>query len=174
MNLITFKNLALLAWIALLFLTCQTVLALPNDREKKLELSANSADLNQQTHQGEYFGQVNLAQGTTHLTAFKAITQGNKKNKLVLAVAFGNAKEQAHYWTQTALDKPLLHAYADIIRYYPERHLIELTGNARVVQGENSFAGAKISYDTLQQHVTSKSDGKTRILIIIHPEKKNK
>lgn len=146
-------------------------LAMPDDREKIVELSADSADLNQQTHRGEYTGDVQFDQGTTHLRATKAITEGDQHNKLIFAVATGSDSEQAHYWTQTALDKPLLHAYADTIRYYPDRHLIELIGNARVIQGDNSFSAPKITYDTLKQHVLSKSDGKTRTVIIIHPGK---
>lgn len=155
----------------MLALTSNLSLAMPDDREKILELSADTADLNQQTHHGEYLGNVQLDQGTTHLRAAKAITEGDKQNKLVLAIANGNKKDQAHYWTQTAVDKPLLHAYANTIRYYPNHHLIELIGHARVIQGDNSFAAPKISYDTLQQHVISKSDGKTRTTIIIHPGK---
>lgn len=147
-------------------------LSMPDDREKVAELSADSADLNQYTHRGEYVGRVEFNQGTTHLRAAKAITEGNQQNKLTLAVAFGNKTDQAHYWTQTALDKPLLHAYADTIRYYPLSHLVELIGNARVIQGDNSFAGPKISYDTQKQHVISKGNPQNRTTIVIHPEKK--
>ncbi|WP_242604541.1 lipopolysaccharide transport periplasmic protein LptA [Legionella fairfieldensis] len=145
--------------------------AMPDDRKKIIELSADTVDLNQQIHHGEYVGNVQFDQGTTHLRAAQAITEGNQQNKLVLAVAKGSRKEQAHYWEQTAIDKPLVHAYADLIRYYPDRHLIELIGNARVVQGENSFSAPKISFDTLKKHVISTSDGKKRTLIIIHPGK---
>ncbi|WED43895.1 lipopolysaccharide transport periplasmic protein LptA [Legionella cardiaca] len=157
----------------LLILVNITSFAMPDDREKIAELAADSADLNQQTHRGEYVGRVEFNQGTTHLRAAKAITEGNQQNKLILAIALGDETEQAHYWTQTALNKPLLHAYADMIRYYPERHLVELIGNARITQGDNSFAGPKISYDTEKQHVISKGDTKNRTTIIIHPEKKS-
>lgn len=151
---------------------CHFVFALPEDREKRMELSADSADITQIAHHGEYIGHVELDQGSTHLRAAKAITEGDKRNKLVLAVAEGNKKEQAHCWTLTAVDKPPLHAYADIIRYLPEQHTIELIGNAKVIQGDNSFSAHKIIYDTVKQHVISKSDGKTRTTIIFHPEKK--
>jgi lipopolysaccharide export system protein LptA len=146
--------------------------ALPDDNKKVLELAADSADLNQQTHRGEYIGNVQLNQGTSHLRAAKAITEGNEQNKLVLAIAQGNQKQQAHYWTLLAADKPILHAYANTIRYYPFRHLIELIGNARLLQGENSFTAPKICFDTQKQQVISKREGNTRPTIIFHPEKK--
>ncbi|MFA5960409.1 MAG: lipopolysaccharide transport periplasmic protein LptA [Tatlockia sp.] len=156
----------------LLLLTGNAANALPEDREKPIELSADSADISQLAHHGEYVGNVSLDQGSMHLRAAKAITEGNKDNKLILAIAQGSEKQQAHCWTLTAVDKPPLHAYADTIRYLPEQHLVELIGKARVVQGNNSFSAPKISYDTLKQHVLSKSDGKARTTIIIHPEKK--
>ena len=146
------------------------ILALPEDQQQILELSANTADLNQETRHGEYIGAVELNQGTTHLRATKAITNTDAHNKLIVAIATGDSKNQVHYWTQTALDKPMMHAYADTINYYPERHLIELIGHARVEQGNNSFSAAKITYDTLKQHVLSEADTQNRTVIIFHPE----
>jgi lipopolysaccharide export system protein LptA len=153
--------------------TSQLALALPEDRKQMAHLSADKADLNQSSHRGEYIGNVEFDQGTTHLRALKAITEGDKQNKLTFAVAFGNKESPAHYWEKTAEDKPELHAYADIIRYYPDRHLIELLGNARVTQGEDSFTATKISYDTEKQHVIASGDTNSRTVIIIHPEKKS-
>lgn len=146
--------------------------ALSQDQEKVMHVMADSADLNQMEHKGVYKGNVELIQGTSNLQAAKAVTLGNKKNQLILAIANGTKEKQAHYWTITDPKKPPFHAYADTIRYYPMRHLIELIGNAHVEQGRNSFSAAKISYDTIQKHVLSQGAGSKRILIIYHPEKK--
>lgn len=157
----------------LLFFTFTTCFALQEDRTQIMQLSANAADLNQQTHQGVYSGAVQLDQGTTHVRCAEAITEGNEKNQLVKAIIKGDQNAQAHYWTDTALNKPPLHAYADIIYYYPERHLIELVGHATIEQGTDSFSAPKISYDTLHQHVLSETDKtKARTTIIFRPEKK--
>ncbi|ARB90841.1 lipopolysaccharide transport periplasmic protein LptA [Legionella longbeachae] len=157
-------------WFFLTF-ACSSY-ALSEDKEKVMHVMADSADLSQQQHKGIYTGNVELIQGTTNLRATKAITLGNEKNQLVVAIASGAPGQQAHYWTTTDPKKPPLHAYADTIRYYPLRHLIELIGNARVEQGNNSFSATKISYDTEKQHVLSQGDGSKRIMIIYHPEKK--
>jgi len=157
--------------LLLFALTTTSTLAMPLDKEELLLFHAQSADINQQTHHGLYVGDVQLDQGTTHLRAAEATTQGNATNQITKAIIKGNLDTQAHYWTLTAIDKPPLHAYADTICYYPVRHFIELIGHARVEQGDNSFAADKISYDTLSQHVVSKSDGKALTTIIIHPEK---
>lgn len=146
--------------------------ALPEDREQVMNLRADTADLNQETHRGVYVGDVQLEQGSTHVEAAEAVTEGDANNKLIRAVAKGDKKVQAHYWALTATDKPPLHAYADEIIYYPDRHLIELIGDARITQGDNSFSAPKISYDTERQHVITQRDGKLRTTIIIHPEKR--
>lgn len=145
--------------------------AMREDRNKTAKLSADSADLNQLTHRGEYLGNVQFDQGTTHLRASKAVTEGNAQNKLIFAAAYGSKAQQAHYWEKTSEEKPILHAWANEIRYYPERHLIELVGNARIIQGDDSFSAAEIRYDTEKQHVLANSQGKTRTMIIFHPGK---
>lgn len=146
--------------------------ALPTDKDQVMHVVADSADLSQQKHIGNYDGHVEFTQGSTNLHASHAITKGNEKNQLSLAIAIGNKGKQAHYWTATDPNKPPFHAYADTIKYYPLRHLIELIGHARIEQGQNSLSAAKISYDTIEQHVISQSDETTRTTIILYPEKK--
>lgn len=157
--------------MALVFIT--PAYALPEDKDEIIHLSADSADLNQQQHKGIYRGKVKFDQGTTHLRADFALTLGDANNKLEQAEARGNKEKQAHYWTKTAEDKPLLHAYADLIRYYPKKNRIELIGRASISQGLNSFSAPKISYDTLKKQVFSSKEGKERTTIIIYPEKKH-
>ncbi|MCX7117154.1 MAG: LPS export ABC transporter periplasmic protein LptC [Legionellales bacterium] len=115
--------------------------------------------------------EITLDQGSKHLRAARATTQFNLKNQLIKAVMEGNAKTQAHYWALNARNKPEVHAYADVISYYPERHLIELQGHALVQQGQDSFSGILISYNTLRRHVISKSDGTVRTKLIYHTGK---
>jgi len=155
-----------------LFLTLGLAHALPSDKEQIMHVTADSADLNQQKHKGTYTGNVVFVQGTTNLHASNAITEGNVQNQLTLAIAKGSNEKQAHYWTETGPNKPPFHAYADTIKYYPLKHIIELIGNAHIEQGPNSLSAAKIIYDTQEQHLVSQSDGKTRTVIILYPEKK--
>ena len=145
--------------------------SLPSDKSQKIEFNAGSADINNQKHLGVFLNNVILDQGTTHIRAAKAITQGNEKSKLVKAIIYGDLKNQAHYWTTTDINKPHVHAYADIIYYYPIDHKIKLIGNAKIIQGLDSFIADKISYDTLEQRVISQSDNMNRTTIIFHPGK---
>ncbi len=144
-------------------------LALPADRHEIMRFRADSADLNQTSHVGIYKGHVCLDQGTTHIRAALARTEGNEKNQLMRAIIQGNQTEQAHYWTLTASDKKPVHAFADTIYYYPNRPLIELIGHAKVLQGEDSFTAPTISYDTVHQHILSTSTSLAQTSIIFHP-----
>ena len=158
----------------MLFCFTTTVsLALSDDNMQLLQLKAGFADINQETHEGTYTQNVELDQGSTHLRADNALTKANQKNKLTEAIAYGGKNEPAHFWTTTDINKPPLHAYANIIRYFPDRHLVELDGGARVEQGKDSFSAPKISYDTLHKHVVSSSKGQGQTVIIIHPENKH-
>ncbi len=158
------------------FLLCvmHTAYSLPNDNQAVVEVRADSADINQETHKGIFINQVELDQGTTHLRANKATTEGNAKNQLIKATIFGDKIQQAHYWELVAEDKPVVHAYADIIDYFPEKHLIKLTGHARVEQGRNSFSAPIIVYDTLHHHVITEAKPGEKTVIIYHPEEKIK
>lgn len=142
--------------------------ALTQDKQATVYLSAGSASINQSTHTGMYTDHVAIDQGTTHLRADTAETKTNEKNQLIFALAKGNAHALAHVWTDTAIDKPPVHAYADVIRYYPIEHRVELIGHARVVQGDNAFKAPLIIYDTLTQHVVTKPEGRERTTIIFN------
>jgi len=156
--------------ILLTTLFCSTVVfSLESDQKKPLLLSANSAEFSNKTHKGIYIGKVQLDQGTTHLKAHEATTYANEKNQLTLAIAKGLKETQAHYWTITDEKKPPLHAFANTIKYYPGKHLIELIGNAKVTQGDDSYQAPIITYDTLNQHVVSKANKYGRTTIIVHP-----
>lgn len=169
---VNFFNYFLVICSSTLLFFANIAYALPDDKKQTMHVEADSADLNQQQHQGIYIGHVEFTQGTTNLHAAHAITKANEQNKLMLAIAKGNKESQAHYWTLSSEDKPPFHAYADTIKYYPLKHLIELTGHARVEQGTNSLAAEKIIYDTLKQHVVTEGTPTNRTVIIFYPEKK--
>lgn len=150
--------------------------ALKDDNKKPLELQADSADINNDKHIGTYQGDVAFDQGSTHIRAKKAITKSNAKNQLTEAIISGDDKIQAHYWTKISPEKAELHAYANTIYYFPDKHLITLKGHARIKQGENSYSAPIISYNTVSQHVYSSNQGmpiKERTIIIFHSKAKN-
>jgi lipopolysaccharide export system protein LptA len=144
--------------------------ALPEDKQAVLEIRSGQVKFDQKNHCGIFIDQVELDQGSTHVRAFKVITETNEKNALRKAIMIGNIDQPAHYWTLMSQDKPVLHAYADRIEYYPEDHIIKLIGQAHIEQGTNSFSATTITLNTETQKVQAKSQKDKRTLIIFHSE----
>lgn len=161
--------------ISILIFVClsQQTMALPEDAQKVMHIQAGSAELSQQNHLGTYINGVSLDQGSTHIRAAKAITQGNASNQLVKAIIEGDLHTQAHYWGLVAQDKPMLHAYADKIIYYPLTQEVELIGHARIEQGKHAFTAPVIQYNLKTQHVSTKQLPGEQTTITIHPEPKS-
>lgn len=145
--------------------------ALSDDNKKPMYLKADSVEFNNTTHRGNYVGSVELDQGSTHLRAANVKTNANEKNQLTLAIAKGNKKAQAHYWTLPDNKKILMHAYADTIEYYPIKHQIKLIGHAKVQQDSDQIKAPLIIYDTIKQHVISKGNQYGRTTITVNRNK---
>ena len=145
--------------------------ALPDDKEKPVQIESDSADLSQSAHTAIYSGHVSITQGSSVLRAHRVSATGNANNQMELAVAYGDKTNQAHFETLPEAGKPIMHAYADEIRYHPNTHLIELIGQAKVLQGKHRFSAPLIKYDMLKQHVISESKERQRSTMIFYPEK---
>ena len=167
------KTIILIFCSLCLILTITNTFALTSDRSKLVYFSSGQASLDEKTGEGRYSESVSIDQGTTHLRAIDAKTIMNAKHELTRAIANGNNKEQAHFWTCTSADKPPLHAYADTLSYYPLENRLELVGHARIIQGNNTLTAPTINYDTKAERLitTASTDKKQGTLILIHPKK---
>lgn len=147
--------------------------ALTSDRSKLVYFSSGHASLDEKTGEGHYREGVSIDQGTTHLRATDATTIMNSDHQLTRAIAKGSGEKQAHFWTCTSADKPPLHAYADTLSYYPLENRLELVGNARITQGDNTLQAPIINYDTKAERLitTASADKKQGTLILINPKK---
>ena len=141
---------------------------LNNDRPITLE--ADKADLNQATGHSTFHGRVKVAQGHTHLHANSADIYSDNNNKLIKAVAHGNATNRAHFWTLNERDNAEVHAHAKQITYTPNTHMVILEGNATVKQGNDLYSAPTITYNMQTQHVTSSGNSAGRTVIVIHPD----
>lgn len=165
------RGLQLMSWascIALLLLSFQ-LFALSEDSKKPLLVRADYADLNQKKHLGTYLGNVCVDQGSTHIRAAKALTEGDEQNHLIKAVIEGDSTMQAHYWTLQNQGKPELHAYSDAMFYYPNKHEILLVGHASVIQEHNQISATTISYNTETQQVSTSFQGEQTKISIQSP-----
>lgn len=154
-------------------LSSQTLYALPQDSKEPLFVRADSVDLNQKQHLGTYVGKVAVDQGSTHIRAAKAVTIGDDHNRLIKAVIEGDALTQAHYWTLQKPNKPVMHAYADILFYSPKDHQIKLIGHASVIQDHNKISASQLDYNLTTQQLITTFQGAQTIISIQSNDKTN-
>ncbi|MFK5894498.1 MAG: lipopolysaccharide transport periplasmic protein LptA [Pseudomonadota bacterium] len=157
------------------FILSQNCLALSSDKDKPIELEADSADINDKKGISIYRGNVILIQGSTQLHAETLTLFHNQQHKLTKLEAIGSP---ARFKQRPDKQKDDVKAKAGKIIYYVKKELIHLYNNASFWQGKNSFQGEEIIYDTKNDIVkaTSKktADGKIqsggRVKVIIQSQ----
>lgn len=158
--------------LSVLFLCVSSVaFALDDDKNQPMHLNADTVSIDNQTGESQYIGHVVVIQGTTHLTAASAsVFTDSDGNAIKEAIAKGDEKVQAHYWTLNDPKKPELHAYADTIKIFPKENLVYLIGHAKVTQGTDSYEAPEIQYDTKTHHAFSPKSKLGQTVIVIHPQ----
>ncbi len=158
-------------FVMLFFLICATrALALQGDNHQKLAIIADAAIYNYKTGINMYEGHVQVDQGTTHITADRLITKNNAQHQIQEAAAYG-LQSLAHYWTLPKVGEAEMHAYANIIKFYPIESNITLEQKVHVTQGENSFQGELIHYNSNDQTIAVPASQHGRAVIVYNPDK---
>jgi lipopolysaccharide export system protein LptA len=143
--------------------------ALDSDRVKEADIKFANLTHDYKNNTSVFCGDVQLDQGTTHLTADKLTTKSTKSRTLEQATAYG-LNTLAHLWTIPNPGEPVLHAFAKVIKYYPSKGYISLQGNVTITQGKNSFKGETIHYDMNQKIITVPASNNNRSTIVYNPK----
>lgn len=168
-----FKTSLLIAWLSLG--TTNAVMALESDKYQPIDVSADSAVLDDKAGKALYRGNVLLTQGTLKIIAEQLTIQAGSEGKVEKVIATG---DQAQFeQTPNENDKPI-EAQANTIEYFVANEKIILIENARVVQNDNLFEGNIIEYDIreekLQAHGQAlngdSEDGTGRVKMILQPQ----
>ena len=153
----------------------QLVLALPSDREKPIEIEADSADLDNGKGVSVYRGDVVMTQGTTRITGDK-ITIYSTEKEVRRVVATGN-NTRAYYEELQDKEQGLLQAWGYTIDYQLEKDQIELIRDGELKNQGDIFKGEKINYNISLQTVNATSEkkegGSRRVQMVIHPKPKS-
>lgn len=145
-----------------------TLLALPSDDDKIMQVSADSTLINYKSGISTYEGNVKINQGTSILLADKLITKSNAQHKMEEAIAYGT-QHLAEYITTPKEGEKALHAKARVIHFYPIKSTVILEEEVNVIQGENSFHGPMIIYNMKDQTINAPANKNGRATIIIDP-----
>jgi len=160
-----------LALVGLLLLS-SSLQALPEDRDKPVQVTAQRMEWNNERQVGIYRGEVEANQGELRLESETLTLYRGPQGQLTQALA--EASEGLAYMRDLPnLDEPEVEAWAETIDYHPAEEKIILTGQARLVQGEDSFRGHRLTYHlTTQDLVAEQAESEdSRIEVILTPKR---
>lgn len=144
------------AWLAALCLLIPVAAqALSTDRDQPINIQADRVNLQEKRGYSEYLGDVEMTQGSMVLKADR-VTIYQRDGHLQKVQASGNP---AHFSQLPDGGETRIQAQAHEIDYDAITGRLVLTGKARVVQGANTFAGARIDYDTRHATVSASKGG---------------
>lgn len=161
----------LLTFLLLLILFISSpVAALPHDRQQPLKVEAQQMQWNNQQQLATYKGEVELQQGELLLQAEQLDIKRNAQGQLEQAIA-SKPKGQAYMRDLPDAKQPAVEAWGETIHYLPIKHLIILTGKAKLTRGKDSFAGHKLTYNLITQDIQAeqKNTQDSRVEVILTP-----
>lgn len=145
------------------------VMALPDDRNKPIHVSADSATRNDQSGITLYKGRVELAQGSMQITGnIVEIRQNDSGLRAIVAKG-----KPAKYQQKPAPGEEITYAYGQRLEYNINTQKLTITGQAKVTQGSDTFSGNKIVYDMRKSIVDAFSDNSLngeRVKMVIQPK----
>lgn len=153
-------------WLGALCLSLP-LMALESDRQEPLEVNANSTDGTLGDGVTTLRGNVEIRQGTLHITADEA--EVSKIDGRVNSVVF---RGEPAFLEQNIEEQGLVQATARVIEYQVASGLVTLTGAADVKHPQYQISGELLTYDLNIQHFQGSSDGNGngRIHIRLDPE----
>lgn len=154
--------------IALFALPC---FAIDPNSKLPIEIESDSASLDDKSGTSTYSGNVIISQGLSRLEADN-ISVSTADRRILTINATGTP---AHFVQQDGTDTPSTHGYGNSITYVAKDNLLRFSGEAKLVQDENSFSGNLIEYDILRRAIRAKGDQTqgSRVKIHYYPQSKN-
>ena len=144
------------------------VLALPEDKKQPIEIEAQSVIVDETTGFSEFSGNAEVRQGSLLLLA-ELIQVLTNNDEVVSVTAKGSLEKPAKYIQSQENQARFIEATATLITYDVNAGMIFLVGNARLVQGFDSFSGNTLNYDINNDKVVVKGseDGTERVKFTI-------
>lgn len=157
--------------LCLLALLPTIALALPEDSQQPVQVTADSARFDEGTGEAVYRGRVMTRQGTLEVRGDTLTLKVNSEGELQNALTVG---KPAHYQQKVDPAKGLVTANANEILYDNTTGVVTLTGNATLKQDGASFSGPRIVYSTTRKQVEASSDGNQRVQLVFPPSMRGK
>lgn len=156
-------------WLALLvgFSFSQSAFALPEDRDKPLDIISDEAEYDQEKEMGTYTGNVVMTQGHLEIKADKA-TFYLVDGELDYIVATGKLVKIKDLPKK---EDPWVYGEGKSLHYYPNRDLLELRTKAKVTQAKDIVTADKIDYNLETRKINAYRNDRKQIHFTIQTKK---
>lgn len=144
-------------------------LALPQDSEQPVTISADRTEFDNNRQQHTLSGHVSIKQGSMHISADRIVLQLKDGE-----IAEINGKGKPLRYSITDSDGQPLEASAQQIVYNPIKATLSLLGGASLNRADRQLNGERIDYNIKSARVSASGNAKKRVTITILPEKKKK
>lgn len=154
------------AWV---WLTPSVATALSSDRDQPIHIEADSVTIDDRSGLSTYQGNVELRQGSMHLSAQRITVFGLRSPTKIVAegdpVRF---RQRPDGKGQDARGE------ASRLEYLTDQNKLMLLGKAKLSQGDNVFQSHRIEYDVSRARVRAgeKSPGSERVRVTLQPSKR--
>jgi lipopolysaccharide export system protein LptA len=145
--------------------------ALKSDKDQPMDIAADRVDIDDNKGISTFRGNVQVTRGTLRISGEVVVVHRTSNGELQRIVATG---KQAMY-RQRPDNKPKdVIAHANKIVYKANSEIVDLTTQAKVVQGGDTFSGEHLVYNARQDKVTATGDGngKGRVRVRLQPKVK--
>jgi lipopolysaccharide export system protein LptA len=155
--------------IVFIFHLClPSALALKEDKDQPIDISARHADFNEKTGLVVYRGRVRFKQGGLRIQADR-IEVWTKDNKAVTIHAYG-LPVRLHQ--QSDINKSEIVASAKRLDYRKTEDTLDLVGEVTLSQGRDEFKAERIHYNLKTERFSATGDpeGDGRVHAVYHPK----
>lgn len=156
--------------LASLLLFSMHTLALPDDQDQPIYVSADQASLNERTGVAVYTGAVEIRQGSMTLLGSRVEMHRDGQGSISRIITTGSPAE---FQQQASPNQPVTKAYGLRMDYQVTTQTVTITENARVIQDADEFTGERIVYDmdnSIVDAFRSEAQGGQRVQMVIQPK----
>ncbi len=140
--------------------------ALKDDDKQPMLIEADKVELDEAKSTSVYVGNVQVDQGSMHLTASHVTVYHHEDRRVKYIIALGGP---ATYKQLLDGDQGEVQAFAKRMDYDAVKDELTLIGDALLIQGTDRLSSERIVYDRAQERM--KAGGSGRVKITITPEK---
>ena len=138
------------------------------DSQKPVQIISDKVSFDHKQGLAVYEGNVQVHQGSRHLTANKLTIHRDTNNRIEVMVATGSP---ATFKAQQPTSKGSGSGVARTIKYYPQLDRVDLIERAELTQNGDTITGPTLSYNFVTEVLQGKSSKQERPVVTLQPKR---